>query len=523
MEVKRIKLDLFPFEKLPLELQLMIFSYCTPKERRDNLSFVSKSWAENLQSFTEDYQLDLYDCYLKEEIDPFSVLFNSTRQYRFLKLGKEITSENVDLYSRLLSHLGKHVHVLEFASSKVISILKESNFLLMFPVLKKLIVTRMFHLTKFNFFPESLEHIHVNQLSVMEQTKEVDHLKKIKNLHLWTSELINFRVGKEALSESSSTIFSLNEKLKEILESLQTLDNIYLKVSTNFIGTPVVQIDDVIGMEFQRKPKTFLSFSDLPNLKSIIFMYGSLGHPKSACFDNHKVNICAKVEELKISWDYKKCTECFTTFIDSVPNLKKLTFLCCECENEQFKYICSKLPQLKHLEVDSYISRTNFKVFCEKLPNIEFFKIDKKSNVDDDSFIEILTQSWKHLRTFIITFGLFDRKEFTNIKDNCKKLRTLELSYRAFTPSLQYNLFQNMPCLRKIEDDFYRRDFYNIVDYLKHYRIPYNSIGSLKNIVEEYKIEPLDENDDDIDDIIDDSDYSVDEMTSYFNYKRSKK
>uniref|UniRef100_A0A336MNR4 CSON003556 protein n=1 Tax=Culicoides sonorensis TaxID=179676 RepID=A0A336MNR4_CULSO len=483
--MEMLNLDLFPFEDLPLELRLMVFEYFTLKDRRDNLSFVSKSWAENLQSFTEDYQLHLYDCYLMEEIDPYSVLIKSTRKYRFLKLGKHFTSENPELVSRLLGHLGKHLHVLDISSTDEFSSLNESISLLMFAELKKLIVTKMSDLTKFDIFPESLEHIHVNQLSIMEQTKEVEHLKKIKNLRIWTSELINFKVEKDEFGESSTTIFSLNVKLKEILESLQTLDNIYLKVSTNFIGTPVVQIDAVIGMEFQEQPKTFLSFSDLPNLKSIIFLYDSL-HTKSPCFDNHEVNICAKVEELKIIWDYKSCIGCFTTFIDSFPNLKKLTFLCCKCENEQFKYICSKLPHLKHLEVESYIPsqillneleklkdlqslilshtimpRTDFSVFCEKLPNIEFFETEGKLDVDDDSFIEILTHHWKNLRTLKLYYGFFSEKDSGNIILNCKKLRTIDFGYSInVQSSWVYHLFRDIPCLRRFEET-YRKHYYN--------------------------------------------------------------
>uniref|UniRef100_A0A336MSK6 CSON005917 protein n=1 Tax=Culicoides sonorensis TaxID=179676 RepID=A0A336MSK6_CULSO len=549
MEVKRIKLDIFPFEKLPLELQLMIFSYCTPKERRDNLSFVSKSWAENLQSFTEDYQLDLYDCYLKEEIDPFSVLIKSTRQYRFLKLGKHVSSENSELVSRLLSHLGKHVHVLKVASTEeILSLLKDSNPLLMFPELKKLIVKKISDLKKFDIFPESLEHIHIKELSVLEQTKEVDHLKKVKNLRFWTSKLINFKVGKDASGELSTTIFCLDEKLKEILESMQTLDNIYLTISTNLLEKAGVQIDDVIGVRFQGKPKVFPNINKLPNLRSIILSWRVFAKSELPCVGYHKLKICSKVKELKINWNNKSCIRCFTTFIVSFPNLKKLVLLHCEFKNEQFKYICSKLPHLKHLEVESsningkilfieppeyslgnlknlhtlnlsrtiveqiekwpfmpnlrdlniefasHIPEKNLRVFCDKVPNIEFFETGEKPNEDDASFIEILTQRWKNLRTFMLSYNRLNEREYANIQVNCKKLRKLEIVCRAFTPALQHHFFNVMPCLRKIGDHFYRKDSYNMVDYLKRNRIYYNEIGALKRTVEEYTIESSDEN-----------------------------
>uniref|UniRef100_A0A336KXF8 CSON001009 protein n=1 Tax=Culicoides sonorensis TaxID=179676 RepID=A0A336KXF8_CULSO len=511
METKMFNLDLFPFEDLPLELQLMVFSYCTPKDRRDNLSFVSKSWAEKLQSFTEDYQLHLYDCCVKKELEPFSVLIKSTRQYRFLKIGKDVDFLNCKIGSRLLGHLGKHVCVLEIKSPyEIKSLLDDSNPLLMFPKLNKLIVTKMSDLTGFDAFPESLEHIHVKELSMVEPTKEVEHLKKIKNLRFWTSELIKFKDEKD---ESSTTILSVDEKLKEILESVQSLDNIDLKLSTNLIGTPVVPIDDVIGITIKGKPKKFLTFSDLPNLKSIIQMDKPLTLIKS-CFAFHEVNLFPKVEELQITWCFDLCIKCFTTFIDSFPNLKKLAFLYCSCETEQLNYICVKLPQLKHLEVDSSdnddqllfnepsefllgnlrelhtlkmsesriinienwpfmpnlkklnvacllgTSRINLKVFSEKLPNIESFKTFWGQ---DHSLIEVLTQNWVNLRILNVRSCFVCEKYFASIILNCKKLRELKFYHNTDTEDFEYILFRELPYLRRF-GSWYSRNIYDSRD-----------------------------------------------------------
>uniref|UniRef100_A0A336M4L9 CSON010611 protein n=1 Tax=Culicoides sonorensis TaxID=179676 RepID=A0A336M4L9_CULSO len=559
MDTKKFKANSFPFDSLPLELQLMVFKYLSSKDRINNLSFVSKSWAENLQFFTEDYELHLYDCYLKEETEPYSILMNPTRKYRFLKLGHQFTSENPLLVSRLLSHLGKYVHILDISSTDGFSSLKESNSLLMFPELKKLIVTKMSDLMKFDIFPESLEHIHVNQLSVMEQTKEVDHMKKIKNLRCWTSELIQIKGGLDALVEIASqfgtistTIFNLDEKLKELLESLQTLDNIYLKLSTNFIDTPVVQINDVIGIELKEAPKSFLKFNELPHLKSIHFRWDINQHPESPCYDNHEVQVCSNVEEIEIKWIRDRtCMGCFRTLIDSLPNLKKLILLDCKFENEHFKYVCFKLPHLKQLEVESnqidsqilfndqpqyllenlrtlhtlnlsestisnidkwpfmpnlkklklagasYMPEENLKQFCRNLPNLEFFETGDATE-SGDYFIENLTQHLPNLKTLRLLYLMdLTQRDFTAITSNCKKLRTLEMSSTSTYLITEYNLFKELSSLRKIvydERTFYREDFHNMGHYLKRHGMPYDEIGALQSVVDEYSFDDSDEN-----------------------------
>uniref|UniRef100_A0A336MLQ4 CSON003555 protein n=1 Tax=Culicoides sonorensis TaxID=179676 RepID=A0A336MLQ4_CULSO len=165
----------------------------------------------------------------------------------------------------------------------------------------------------------------------------------------------------------------------------------------------------------------------------------------------------------------------------SLGNLKELHTL----ELSHLKIInIEKWPfmlNLKKLKVNfpSKISRKNLEVFCEKLPNIECFTIESKPNVDDDSFIEILTQNWKNLRTFKILYGDLSKKDFSSIKLNCKKLRALDFNYKNDTQPFELHLFRDLPCLRRLGSFHYRKHYYNK---------PYETSITLKKLLFKQKI-----------------------------------
>lgn len=354
----------------------MIFKYCHPTQRQE-LAFISKTWSENLQAFAEDYQLDLYNCFLRDDIDPVSLLMNTSRKYRYLHLGYSITSQSPDVTKRFLSTLGKDVQFLDLTTDGM-KLLEDPDSLMMFPQLKELTLWKIGDLARFEQFPESLEHIHTNQLSIMELTKDIEPLQKIKNLKSWTADKAQLKGGLDALIQIaaqfgtiSSSIFSLNETFQLFLESLQDLENIYLKFSNNFIGTPVVTFADVTEISLKGQPKTFTQFNEFPNLRSIDISWDRNQNATSSCFNFHQKVVCPKVEELRIDWIRDRtCMGCFRTLIDSFPNMKKLILNHCRFGNEHIKYICFKLPKLKHLEIES--NQVSSRFFVAKRSYLEY-------------------------------------------------------------------------------------------------------------------------------------------------------
>lgn len=288
---------------------------------------------------------------------------NTTRKYRYLRLGDHVTSQSPEVTKLFLSHLGQQLQVLDISSNDASKLLEDPDSLSMFPQLKKLTVRKLGDLTKFEKFPESLEHVHMHQLSIMEQTKEIEHLRKIKKLKLWTADSVQIKGGLDALiaiaaqfATISSVVFDLDESLQILLESLQSLENIYLKLSTNFIGNPTVEEEDVIEILLKREPHTFSKFDEFSNLRSIHVSWDRNRQAVSSCFYMHRKVLCPTVEEVHLNFvKDRTCMGCFRFLIDSYPNLKKLVLWHCRIGNEHVKDICFKLPQLKHLEIESNV------------------------------------------------------------------------------------------------------------------------------------------------------------------------
>lgn len=285
---------------------------------------------------------------------------NSLRKYRYLCLGDQVTSESSDMTRSFLSHMGKHVQVLDISSDHAIKLLSDNpEVLSMFSQLKKVIVRKVRELGHFKSFPETLEHVHVQQLSVMEKTEDFENLRRIKNLKTLTSDTVQIEGGLDALvqiaaqfSTISTTIFSLDETLELLLKSVQDLNCIYLKCSTNFIGIPAITVEDVTALILKRVPKTFVKFNEFPNLRSIHITWDEDPYEDEHCYNFHRMSLCPKVEELKIVDNTSKtCMGCFRTLIDSLPNIRKLELINCLYDKQHVKYICFKLPQLRELEV----------------------------------------------------------------------------------------------------------------------------------------------------------------------------
>lgn len=277
----------------------------------------------------------------------------STRHYYSLSL-RQIHFETRLAPLELLIHLGKHVQELEMSMLGA-RFLQDPDLLLFFPKLKKLSLVDLQMLTYFERFPETLEHVHLELLSIIEWTERFEMLKLIKNLKVLTSDSVCVVPVAQFVSYrgSRTTVFSLDEHLKDILESMQSLRHITLKCDTNFIDAPALTLDDVCGIDFQRAPTTFHQFNKFVHLRSIHILWGKDQIPPLFCFNFHQATLCPKVVELQIIGNKQQaCIDCFKSLIDSCPNVEKIVLKNWGMTNQHVKHICFKLPKVKHLEVD---------------------------------------------------------------------------------------------------------------------------------------------------------------------------
>lgn len=137
---------------------------------------------------------------------------------------------------------------------------------------------------------------------------------------------------------------------------------------------------------------------------------------------------------------------------------------------------------MKHLEIgDSILDDNEIRAITQHFPNLQTLCL-----LASPDYLESY-----ELQVDSVTF-------YGAIISHCRKLKTLEFSLPDYEIpfDMEYGLFTEIPSLRKIVNDkrpFYREDYYNIADYVKRHRIPYEDIGTLKHIVEEYKLEDSDE------------------------------
>lgn len=315
---------------------------------------VCKDWAEKLRHFHEDFHIHLNHCYLRNDIEPVSLLMNSTRHCHSLSLSNDIHTETTEVPNRFLSHFGKDVQDLDIRWLDR-KFLEKPNFLLFSPQLKKLTVGKLSLLSYFKWFPEKLEHVHLDRLYITDRTDKFQFLRNIKNLKLLTANMVEIKGSMQAYVAISPKFmfFALEEDLKSLVESMHHFDCIWIKCNTNFIGTPTITLDDVSGIEFQGEPSTFFAFNEFRNLRSVRISWKGNQQPVLFCFNFHRAVLCPKVVEFTMDNNKKQsCIGCFNILIDSFPNLEKIVLTNSKVTNLHVKYMCLKLPQLKHLETD---------------------------------------------------------------------------------------------------------------------------------------------------------------------------
>lgn len=129
---------------------------------------------------------------------------------------------------------------------------------------------------------------------------------------------------------------------------------------------------------------------------------------------------------------------------------------------------------------------------------MKYFEIGDGSALEDTG-IEMIAQRWPNLHTLRLLADMpVSERACRAIKTHCRRLRTLEMSLPCISFEMEYSFFVEIPSLRKFVNDhrvFYREDFFNIGVYVKRHRLPYEELGTVKNIVEEYTLEDLDEDD----------------------------
>lgn len=136
--------------------------------------------------------------------------------------------------------------------------------------------------------------------------------------------------------------------------------------------------------------------------------------------------------------------------------------------------------------------------FAQNTPNLKHFEVNQISEVHED-MIEVAIQHWpnlQNLRLWGSAIYEYDSEEllslYTAIKSHCRKLRSFEYRFSCKNCiDMEYSFFTNIPSLRKVYMDhwlLYRKDYYNIADYVKTHKIPYWYLGALKNIIEEYTL-----------------------------------
>lgn len=157
------------------------------------------------------------------------------------------------------------------------------------------------------------------------------------------------------------------------------------------------------------------------------------------------------------------------------------------------------LPFLTYFYLSYTIKGGIVSNFIDKTPNLKYFEIGDGSDLQD-SEIEMIARRWPNLQTLRLLCDMpVSETACTAIKTHCRRLRTLEMSLPRIAFDVEYSFFMEIPSLRKIVNDhreFYREDFCNIGDYVKRHRIPYEEIGALQNVVQEYTVEELEEDSD---------------------------
>lgn len=357
---------------------------------------VCKGWADVLQYF----HVDLHHCYLRDDLEPVSFLMSSTRRYHSMYLGPEIHTDSTEVQTRFLAHLGREVQVLDISSMDV-KFLKDPNFLLFFPQLKKLTVTKLDSLCALKSFPNTLEHVHSKILFTMEN---LERLHSIKSFNLLTSDSIQWGTNWLYANNNVSTTrtYTLDENL-EVLLKFHTLRDVNFICNTNFIDAPTITFNDVLGMNVEAPPSIFSSLDIFPNLQSLCIKWRAGWDPEPYCFNFHQPLLCVGVTELEIARDScQRCFWCFRSIIDSFPNVKKIVLRNGDIINQRLKYIFFKMPNLIHLVTDYKYSVSYSYGTCHNHTSLQ-------------SYILVLVKQRNHLGSTRVLVRKFGNVTFTKL------------------------------------------------------------------------------------------------------------
>lgn len=332
---------------------------------RKNIILVSKKWYDILQDkcFFNDNHLKLYNCVLKNGIPPISIFEKSTRKFYNLFLGANIKCCDPDLAKKMLIQLGSNVHCLDIIPDALepLGCYSLKNF---FPNLKELVLNEICHVALFNTFPDELEHLHLKKLSVVLQgNRQIECLQKIPNLKKITADSVRLDeyIFNSASKEKHQFLIKVDQHLQEALIKLNSSErqNLYVKFNASFLLLDEeLKVDDVSGLEFSgRESFQFRELRSFQNLKSLTISWDVNSRPISSddtCFYEHESIFLPNIQELKLNWmKWRNCIRCFHSMIYSFPNLKKLIIYHNEITDEHVKFVCCKLPNLEHLEVES--------------------------------------------------------------------------------------------------------------------------------------------------------------------------
>lgn len=374
--------------------------------------------SENMQRLNDDDMLHITKCNLQSDLPPVSTLMNSSHQYRKLHLGHNITSENPELAKKLFEHLGQHVQELNMTFSvyhESLPLLQEPDFLLLFPELRSLYVDSMERLNKFQKFPELLEDVRIEELSIEEMPQVLDYLNKnISNLKSLTTDMLLMQLSSEddEMDPGLTRFFSSDDSCDKVLQSIQEF-LVWIKVTTNFVSNPMIKLEDVtefftedgnnLAKGFRKPTATdFFSFSLFPNLTSIELkwdkeFYMPTNNAGITCYHTHETVVCPKVNNLEFESLIYLCTGCWRSIIDSLPNLTSLSLLDNEFSINQIKYIFYKLPQLKHLAVEDMVVSDKF-LICSTFYTLTVFRRSTRAftpMIKKNICLEIYL-SWSH-------------------------------------------------------------------------------------------------------------------------------
>lgn len=131
------------------------------------------------------------------------------------------------------------------------------------------------------------------------------------------------------------------------------------------------------------------------------------------------------------------------------------------------------------------------------MPKLIEFKISNELFKDctiPDYFCKALADIYPNLESIQIYACQYNLSEEANaaIKTQCKKLKKLFLWDTEMDIDKVYDFFSEIPSLKKMRvegREMCRNDYKCIGDYVKREKIPYHSIGALKDIVDEYSLE----------------------------------